>query len=137
MENLIKLKGRWKWLGLPKKTVILDLDEYFDAELSEEHQHFVDGCSDQLLGESGLFEKKCFAETFQLAGDGRELFTHRIQPFLQGRNGVKLHITGLQNNGDAYYVQGYIEGSAMGDLRLPENLSIVKENGSWKWQVGS
>jgi hypothetical protein len=134
LENLIKLKGRWQWLGLPEKTALLDRDDYFDAELSEEHQRFVDDCSGPLVGESGLFGNDCFAETFQLAGGGRELFTERLQPFLQGRSGVNLHVTGVQRNGAACRVQGYIEGSALGELRLPDDLHIVKENGAWKWQ---
>lgn len=134
LENLIKLKGRWRWLGLPEKTALLDRDDYFDAELSEEQQRFVDDCSGPLVGESPLFGNDCFAETFQLAGGGRELFAERLQPFLQGRSGVHLHVTGVQRNGAAYRVQGYIEGSALGELRLPDDLHIVKENGVWKWQ---
>jgi hypothetical protein len=139
LENLIKLKDRWKWLGLPKKTAILDRDDYFDAELSAEHQHFVDDCSGALLGKPGLFEKDCFAETFQLAGGGKEMLAERLQPFLNGRSGIKLHVTGIQQNGAAYQVQGYIEGSTLGELRLPDDLHIVKENGAWKWHgaVGS
>jgi hypothetical protein len=113
LENLIKLKGRWRWLGLPEKTALLDRDDYFDAELSEEQQ---------------------FAETFQLDGGGRQLLAERLQPFLQGRSGGDLHVTGVQRNGTAYRVQGYIEGSALGELRLPDGLHIVKENGAWKWQ---
>jgi hypothetical protein len=69
-----------------------------------------------------------------LAGGGRELFAERLQPFLQGRSGVHLHVTGVQRNGTAYRVQGYIEGSELGELRLPDDLHIVKENGAWKWQ---
>jgi hypothetical protein len=134
LENLIKLKGRWRWLGLPEKTALLDRDDYFDAELSQEQQQFVDDCSGPLIGESGLFGRDCFAETFRLAGGGRDLFVRRLQPFLQGRSGKNLHITGLQQNGGAYRVQGYIEGSALGELRLPDDLHIVKENGGWKWQ---
>ena len=87
-----------------------------------------------LVGESPLFGNDCFAETFQLAGGGRELFAERLQPFLQGRFGVHLHVTGAQRNGAVYRVQGYIEGSALGELRLPDDLHIVKENGVWKWQ---
>ncbi len=121
LENLIKLKGRWRWLGLPEKTALLDRDDYFDAELSEEQQRFVDDCSGPLVGESSLFGNDCFAETFQLAEGGREL------------SGVHLHVTGVQRNGAAYRVQGYIEGSALGELRLPDDLHIVKENGVWKW----
>ena len=134
LENLIKLKGRWRWLGLPEKTALLDRDDYFDAELSEEQQRFVDDCSGSLIGESSLFGNDCFAETFQLAGGGRALFAERLQPFLQGRSGVHLHVTGVQRNGAAYRAQGYIEGSALGELRLPDDLHIVKENGVWKWQ---
>jgi len=135
LENLIKLKGRWRWLGLPEKTALLDRDDYFDAELSEEQQRFVDDCSCPLVGESPLFGNDCFAETFQLAGGGRELFAERLQPFLQERSGgVHLHVTGVQRNGAAYRVQGYIEGSVLGELRLPDNLHIVKENGVWKWK---
>ncbi|MGD9077684.1 MAG: serine hydrolase [Desulfobacterales bacterium] len=134
LENLIKLKGRWRWLGLPKKTALLDRDEYFDAELSEEQQRFVDDCSGPLVGKSTLFGKDCFAESFQLAGGGRKLFAERLQPFLKGRSGIKLHVTGVQPNGAAFRVQGYIEGSALGELRLPDDLHVVKENGTWKWQ---
>ncbi|MBT8356556.1 MAG: hypothetical protein KJO61_02180, partial [Deltaproteobacteria bacterium] len=134
LENLIKLKGRWKWIGLTGKTALLDRDDYFDAELSEEQQRFVDDCSGALVGESSLFGNDCFAETFQLAGGDRELFAKRLQPFLQGRSGVKLHVTGMQRNDAAYRVQGYIEGSALGELRFPHDLHIVKENGTWKWQ---
>jgi len=134
LENLIKLKGRWRWLGLPEKTALLDRDDYFDAELSEEQQRFVDDCSGPLVGESSFFGNDCFADTFQLAGGGRELFAERLKPFLQGRSGVQLHLTSLQRNGAAYRVQGYIEGSALGELRLPDDLHIVKENGAWKWQ---
>ena len=134
LENLIKLKGRWRWLGLPEKTALLDRDDYFDAELSEEQQRFVDDCSGPLVGESTLFGNDCFAETFQWNGGGRKLLDERLQPFLQGRSGVNLHITGVQRNGAAYRVKGYIEGSALGELRLPDDLYIIKENGVWKWQ---
>ncbi len=134
LENLIKLKGRWRWLGLPEKTALLDRDDYFDAELSKDHQRFVDDCSNPLVGKSSLFGNDCFAETFELAGGGKELLAERLKPFLQGRSGVQLHVTGVQPNGGAYRVQGYIEGSALGELRLPDDLHIVKENGAWKLQ---
>jgi len=87
LENMIKLKGRWKWLGLPEKTALLDRDDYFDAELSEEQQQFVDECSGPLVGESRFFETDCFAEAFQLAGGGREQLAERLQPFLHGNSG--------------------------------------------------
>jgi len=134
LENLIKLKGRWKWLGLPEKTALLDRDDYFDAELSEDQQEFVDDCSGPLVGESRFFEPDCFAEAFQLAGGGRELLAERLQPFLQENSGGQLHVTGVQGNGAAYRVQGYIAGSTLGDLQLPDGLQMVKENGAWKWQ---
>ncbi len=134
LENLIKLKGRWRWLGLPEKTALLDRDDYFDAELSEEQQQFVDDCSGPLIGESRLNGIDCFAETFQLAGAGRDLFARRLQPFLQGRSDVKLHVTGVQPYGAACRVQGYIAGSTLGELRLPDDLHMLKENGVWKWQ---
>ncbi len=133
LENLIRLKGRWKWLGLPKKTAILDRDDYFDAELSAEHQNFVDDCSDPLLGKSGLFGHDCFTESFQSAEKKHDLFVQRLQPFLKGQLGTKLHVTGIQTVGAAYRVKGYIEGSALGELRLPDDLHIIKENGGWKW----
>jgi CubicO group peptidase (beta-lactamase class C family) len=134
LENLIKLKGRWKWLGLPEKTALLDRDDYFDAELTEEQQRFMDECSDPLVGESSLSRDDCFAETFHLCGGGREQLAERLKPFLQGRSGGDLHVTGVQRNGSAYRVRGYIEGSSLGDLSLPNNLHIVKQNGDWKWQ---
>ena len=134
LENLIKLKGRWRWLGLPQKTALLDREDYFDAELSEEQQKFMDDCSGPLVGDYQLFETDCFAETFQLAGGGRELLAERLKPFLSRRSGGHLHVTEVQGNGAAYRVQGYIAGSALGELRLPDGLHMVKENGDWKWQ---
>jgi CubicO group peptidase (beta-lactamase class C family) len=134
LENLIKLKGRWKWLGLPEKTALLDRDDYFDAELSEEQQQFIDGCSDALVGKSRSNQTDCFAETFKLDGGGRELLAQRLQPFLNGSSRGDLHVTGVERNGTAYRVQGYIKGSTLGELRLPDDLHIVKENGAWKWQ---
>ncbi len=134
LENLIKLKGRWRWLGLPVKTALLDRDDYFDAELSEAQQQFADDCFGALIGKSGRIESDCFADDFQLAGGGRDLFVERLRPFLEGRSGVLLHITGLQRNSSAYRVHGYIEGSALGDIGLPSDLHIVKENGGWKWK---
>jgi len=134
LENLIKLKGRWRWLGLPEKTALLDRDDYFDAELSEKQRRFVDDCAGSLVGESQIFETDCFAEAFQLTGGGKELLIDRLQPFLQGGSGGRLHVTGVQPNGGAYRVQGYIEGSTLGDLSLPDGLHMVKENDAWKWQ---
>ena len=134
LENLIKLKSRWRWLGLPEKTALLDRDDYFDAELNEEQQKFVDDCSGPLIGESSLFGNDCFAGTFKLAGGGKELFAERLKPFLKGRSGVQVHVTAVQRNGAAYRVQGYIEGSALGEIRLPDDLHIVKDNGVLKWQ---
>jgi hypothetical protein len=52
------IKGRWKWLGLPKKTALLDRDDYFDAELNDDQQRFMDDCAGSLVGESSLFEKE-------------------------------------------------------------------------------
>ena len=59
-----------------------------------------------------------------------------LHPLLKGRSGLKLHVTAIHKNGIAYHVKGYVEGSVLGDLRLPNDLYIVKENGDWKWQIG-
>ncbi len=134
LENLIKLKGRWKWLGVPEKTDLLDRDDHFDAELSEEHQAFVNDCSGALVREYDIIEKDCFAERFDLAGGGSELIAERIQTFLKGSSGGELHVTEVKPNGAAYRVQGYIAGSTLGELSLPDELHIVKENGFWRWQ---
>jgi len=133
LENLIKLKGRWRWLGLPEKAELLDRDDYFDAELSDELSRFVDDCTGPLMGESSFFGKDCFVKDFQLNGSGKNLFAIRIKPFFQGRSEKRLHITGVQQNSAAYRVQGYIDGSSLGELSLPDNLRIVKENGAYKW----
>jgi hypothetical protein len=134
LENMIKLKGRWRFLGLPKKTALLDRDHYFDAELSEELQQFVANCSGALIGKSSSNRNECFAESFQLAGGGKKLFAKRLQPFLKGSSGINLHLTGVQRYGPGYRVQGYIEGTTLGKIRLPDDLLIVRENGAWKWQ---
>jgi hypothetical protein len=118
---------------LPEQTAILDRDDYFDAELTEEQERFVNDCSGPLVGESSLFGNDCFTETFQLAGGGLEHFAGRLQPLLQGRSGIDLHVTGVQRNGAGYRVHGYVEGTALGELPLPDDLHIVKENGAWKW----
>ncbi|MDA9762133.1 hypothetical protein N9C84_03585, partial [Desulfobacterales bacterium] len=85
------------------------------------------------VGDSLFSGNDCFTENFQLAGGGRELFAERLKPFLKGHSGGQVHVTGVQRNGAAYRVQGYIEGSALGELRLPDDLHIVKGNGVWKW----
>jgi len=133
LENLIKLKGRWRWLGLPEKADLLDRDDYFDAELSDEQHQFLEDCAGNLMGKTSIFGKDCFAESFRPDGSGKSLFANRIQPFFRGGSDKKLHITSVQRNSDAYRVQGYIDGSALGEISLPDNLQIVKENGRYKW----
>ena len=72
-----------------------------------------------------------------MAGGGKALFAERLRPFLKGRPRVTLHVTGVQQNDTACRVQGYVEGSALGELRLPGDLQMVQEGGAWKWQGGA
>jgi hypothetical protein len=132
LENLIKLNGRWFWLGSPTYATILDRDEYFDAEVSDDISVFIDDCAGAFIGgyQSG---KNCFAESFMYNGADRSQISGMIIPFIKDRVKVKLHLTMVEETGTSRLVEGYFESNGLGEIRLPPGMQIIQENDGWKW----
>ncbi len=132
LENLIKLNGRWLWLGSPDHADILDRDEYFDAELSTEIHEFINRCGQSFLHSSTKKENGCFSKNFNVSGLTPPQLQKYLQPFTADRD-VKLHITKVETSGKERLVEGYLKNSLIGDLNLPPFMRIVQENGQWRW----
>ena len=132
IESLIKLRGRWQWFGSPAYADILDLDEYFDAEVSDDISAFIDDCAGAFIvgHQSG---KRCFSESFRYSGAGISQFSSMIIPFIKDQVKVKLHLTMVKETGTSRLVEGYFESSGLGEIRLPPGMQIIRENGGWKW----
>ena len=133
LENLIKLRGRWLWLGTPTYGAILDRDEYFDAEVSDELKGFIDECGSALIGTSRQNETVCFAGDFVHNGLRQEQIQALLQPFWgEGRN-IKIHITKAIESEEEGLLEGYIEDSLIGNISLPPGMKIIKKDTRWKW----
>jgi hypothetical protein len=132
IESLIKLRGRWQWFGSPAYASILDRDEYFDAEITDDIAAFVDDCAGAFIG-GYQAEKSCFSGTFNYNGADRSQISSIIIPFLKDQVKVKLHLTRVEQAGTSRLVEGYFESSGLGEIRLPPGMKIIRENGSWKW----
>jgi len=132
IESLIKLRGRWLWFGSPAYADILDRDEYFDAEVSDDISTFIDDCAGAFIGgyQSG---KSCFSESFRYSGAGISQISSMIIPFIKDQVKVKLHLTMVKETGTSRLVEGYFESSGLGEIRLPPGMQIIRENGGWKW----
>jgi len=132
IESLIKLRGRWQWFGSPAYADILDRDEYFDAEVSDDISTFIDDCAGAFIGgyQSG---KNCFAESFMYNGADRSQISGMIIPFIKDQVKVKLHLTMVGETGTSRLVEGYFESNGLGEIRLPPGMQIIQENGGWKW----
>lgn len=133
LENLIKLQGRWLWFGSPEYGEILDRDEYFDAEISNELSEFVDDCGPAFTGIKGKNKTSCFSEDFLHNGLRQSQLRELLQPFWEDTRGIKLHITRADQSGEEGLLEGYIENSMIGKISLPTGMKIIKDNGRWKW----
>jgi CubicO group peptidase (beta-lactamase class C family) len=133
LENLIKLRGRWQWLGSPEYGAILDRDEYFDAEISADLNEFVDDCGPAFTGITGKNKTSCFSEDFVHNGLQQLRLSELLQLFWEDTSKIKLHITRAEQFGEQGLFEGYIENSLIGKISLPPGMKIVKESGGWKW----
>jgi hypothetical protein len=132
IESLIKLRGRWQWFGSPAYADILDRDEYFDADVSDDISTFIDDCAGAFIGGYQV-EKSCFSEVFRYNDADRAQISGMIIPFIKDRSKVGLHLTRVEQTGTRRLVEGYFESSGLGEIRLPPGMKIVQEDGGWKW----
>jgi hypothetical protein len=133
LENLIKLRGRWLWFGTPEYGAILDRDEYFDAEISEELEEFIDECSQSFVKLAGMSSTFCFAENFLYSGLQQEHLHELFEPIWDEGSEIKMHITRATESGDVALLEGYLENSLIGNISLPPNMKITRQNDGWKW----
>ena len=133
IRNLIKVNGRWKWYGTPKYTELLDRDAYFDASVPQEVKEFIDECADS-FDESILQDSdSCFARNFLFDGTSRRDLLTLLKPVFKNGNSVEMHFTDFAASNDSFLVDGYIQGSDIGVLRLPPGMRIKKQANQWKW----
>jgi CubicO group peptidase (beta-lactamase class C family) len=133
LENLIKLRGRWLWFGSPDYGAILDRDEYFDAEISADHEGFIDICGLELTGISGKNDTDCFAEGFLYNGLQQPNLQELLRSLWKGDLKAKMHITRVEELGEEALLEGYIENSLIGTISLPPGMKISRLEGTWKW----
>ena len=133
MENLIKLRGRWLWFGKPVHAAILDRDEYFDAEISEDLGRFIDKCGPAITGTSDKNRWGCFAQGFSHNGLDQEALQELLRSYWQGTPRAEMHVTGAEETTDSGLVEGYFENSLIGTISLPPNMKTVRHGSAWQW----
>jgi len=133
LENLIKLRGRWLWLGSPEYGEILDRDEYFDAEISTDLSEFVDDCGFAFADITGKDKTSCFSEYFVHNGLQQPQLSDLLKPLWEEDRKIEFHITKAEQSGEDGLLEGYIENSLIGTISLSTGMKIIKENGRWKW----
>ena len=133
LENLVRLRGRWLWLGSPEFGEILDRDEYFDAELSAEMEKFINICGQSLVRLPRVSSKACFAGEFLYNGLQQEHLLELLQPFWESDSEVKMHITGVDESGDVAQLGGYLDNSLIGAIHLPPAMQVSRQDSGWKW----
>ncbi len=131
--SMIKLKGRWRWLGTPRRVRILDRDEYFDAEPDNRMSEFIGECGSSLAGGEESSRKSCISHTFSYNGSGKEEILGRIREMLSGPGTPVLHVTNIRKSGKGYIVNGFFSGSVAGKLRIPPDMKIIDTNGRLSW----
>jgi len=133
LENLIKLRGRWQWLGSPEYGAILDRDEYFDAEISADLNKFIDDCGPAFTGTIEKNNTACFSGNFMHNGLQQQELSKLLKPLWDEDQKIRFHITKAEQSGEEGLLEGYIENSLIGTVSLPAGMKIVQENGRWKW----
>jgi len=132
LENMIRLNNRWLWLGSPDYGDILDRDEYFDTEIPDDLQKFMQRCVHFFPGSSSRQEEGCYVEDFNFNGLTESQLQELLQPFTDKRE-VRIHLTKLEPSDSGWSVEGYVKNSLIGNLDLPPFLRIVHKNGLWRW----
>lgn len=133
LENLIRLRGRWLWFGKPTHAAILDRDEYFDAEVSEDLGRFIDECGLAITWPSGKNKTGCFAQGFIYNGLPQDSMRKLLNPYWQGRPQAKLHVTKAEETGDSGLIEGYFENSLIGTISLPPGIRAFRQESRWQW----
>ena len=133
LENLIKLRGRWLWFGSPDYGAILDRDEYFDAEISADLQKFIDECGPAFTGAKRQDTSACFSGEFMQSGLQQQQMQELLRPLWEGNREIKIHITKAPESDERGLLEGYIENSLIGAIRLPPDMKIARQDGRWKW----
>ncbi|KPK31946.1 MAG: hypothetical protein AMK70_11450 [Nitrospira bacterium SG8_35_1] len=133
LENLIKLRGRWLWFGQPAHAAILDRDEYFDAEISEDLNRFIDKCGQAVAGMSGKNMADCFAQGFMHNGLEQGSMLELLKPYWQGAPKARMHVTAAVETGDSAQVEGYFENSLIGTISLPPGMKAMRRGDVWQW----
>ena len=133
LENLIRLRGRWLWFGKPAHAAILDRDEYFDAEVSEDLGRFIDECGLVIAGMSGNDGAGCFAGDFMHNGLDQDSMQELLKPYWQGAPRAEIHVTASEETGENAQVEGYFENSLIGTISLPSGMKVVRRDSDWKW----
>jgi CubicO group peptidase (beta-lactamase class C family) len=131
--SMIKLKGRWRWLGTPVRVRILDREEYFDAELDERMTEFIGKCGDSLAGAEGRSGDSCISGRFSYNGSGKENVLGRIRDMLIKPGSSKLHVSDVKRSGNSYLVNGFFTGSVAGKLWIPPDMRIIDNRGTLSW----
>jgi hypothetical protein len=132
IENLIKLKGRWQWLGSPSYAEILDLDEYFDVEAPADVNEFVEACAGAFVNFRKAEDAGCFSEDFLHDGQSQQEIIDKISPLIASNDPI-FHLARLGGGGDNRFVGGYYENSLIGALPIPPAMKIARENDRWQW----
>ncbi len=132
LENLIRLNGRWLWLGSPDYGDILDRDDYFDAEIPDSLQEFMKRCVRSFPASYVQKGKGCYSENFNFHGLTQAQLQEYLQPLTAKKDG-KVHLTKVEKLGADWLVEGYVKNSLIGDLSLPPFMRIVQKNGQWRW----
>jgi len=133
LENLIRLRGRWLWFGKPVHAAILDQDEYFDAEISEDMNRFIDRCGQAVAGMSGKNMADCFAPDFMHNGLERDSMLELLTPYWQKASRARMHVTGAEETGESARIEGYLENSRIGTVSLPPGMKAVRHGNAWLW----
>ena len=133
LENLIRLGGRWLWFGKPIHAAILDRDEYFDAEVSEDLGRFIDECGPAVAGMAGKNGAGCFTEGFMHNGLEQDAVQNLLKPYWQGTAQGKMHVVAAEETGDSGLVEGYFENSLIGTINLPPGMKAFRGESAWQW----
>ena len=133
LENLIKLRGRWLWLGSPDSGAILDRDEYFDAEISVDLSEFIKECGPALTGASDKDKTACFTDDFLYNGQKLPHMQEMLRPLWDGDGNIEIHINKVTESEREVLLEGSIDGSLIGTVSLPLGIKAVRQGNGWKW----
>ena len=133
LENLIRLRGRWLWFGKPAHAAILDRDEYFDAEVSEDLGWFIEECGLSFTGASNNKRDGCFAKGFMYNGLQQDSMQELLKPFWAGSRQARMHVARAEEKDGSGLLEGYIEDSLIGTISLPPGMQAEQRDSGWQW----